>query len=198
MTPIGATMLASVAGMGAWGTVAWCLEARGVSGWSSWLLPGLGTLLPIATLCGLIYGTSTLAVGCAILSVSAIVDIATGLIYAPLARLALGAIFLAAVADGTLSASALGACAGMLSLAVPYLATSGRGLGLGDVRLGGAFGATVGADHLLCALGWACGLGAAFGVVTLIARSRRPVALPFAPFLALGAFLSLLQAGSQR
>lgn len=128
------------------------------------------------------------------LAVAAFVDARTGLIFARLSR-SLGIVVLAwSCSDGTIGEAAAGGCAAVLLLALPYVVTRGRGMGLGDVRLGIAVGATVGMSHVLVALGGACVLGATYGVIRLAAGdgSREPIA--FAPFLASGSTLAVLEA----
>lgn len=68
-----------------------------------------------------------------------------------------------------------------------YLLTRGRGLGLGDVKLGVAIGAGCGPGVGSAALGAAFVLGGIYASWLLATgRAARDAAIPFAPFLAAG------------
>jgi prepilin signal peptidase PulO-like enzyme (type II secretory pathway) len=118
-------------------------------------------------------------------AVAAITDVRTGRVFTPF-TLALGlAALVAAAADGDAPAAAAGMLAAGGALLALYVLTSGRGIGLGDVRLGCSVGAALGAVPALVALAWAFVLGGAFGVVLLVTkRAQRNSAIPFAPFIA--------------
>jgi leader peptidase (prepilin peptidase)/N-methyltransferase len=79
------------------------------------------------------------------------------------------------------------------SLLLLHVITRGRGLGLGDVKLGTAIGVGLGPAAGLAALGGAFILGGAYASWLLATRraSHRD-ALPFGPFLATGTVLAAL------
>jgi leader peptidase (prepilin peptidase)/N-methyltransferase len=127
---------------------------------------------------------------------AAIIDVRTGLIPDRLTRtttlLALGL----AASSGAAPAACTGACAVGGALLGLHLLSRGRGMGLGDVKLGTAIGAGFGVAAGVAALGVAFVAGAAYAAWLLATRrARRGDAIPFGPFLAAGAltaaFLSL-------
>jgi leader peptidase (prepilin peptidase)/N-methyltransferase len=68
-----------------------------------------------------------------------------------------------------------------------------EGMGLGDVKLGGAIGAMLGPGLALFSFGLAIAAGAVTGVALLALRLRRRMEyLPFGPFLAVSALVVLL------
>ncbi len=97
----------------------------------------------------------------------------------------------------------LGAAAGFAVFLVIY--TLG-GMGGGDVKLMAGFGALIGIDHLVAASLWVSGCGALLACGFLAAESlrrlagrgpakaRRLEAIPYAPAIAVGVWLSLLGA----
>jgi leader peptidase (prepilin peptidase) / N-methyltransferase len=118
--------------------------------------------------------------------VAAVVDARTGFIPNPVTRTTAVTALLLALPSGFTQA-ALGAClAGGVLLAL-HLLTRGRGLGLGDVKLGAAIGAGLGPWCGIAALGAAFVAGGAYAAF-LIARGRagRHDAIAFGPFLAAG------------
>lgn len=107
----------------------------------------------------------------------------------PTSAIALGL----ALASGLALTAFWGALAVGGSLLFLYVVTRGRGLGLGDVKLGTAIGVGLGPAAGLAALGGAFVLGGVYASCLLGARraSRRD-ALPFGPFLAAGSLLAAL------
>jgi prepilin signal peptidase PulO-like enzyme (type II secretory pathway) len=92
-------------------------------------------------------------------------------------------------------ATLAGAAAGGGVLLLLHLATRGRGLGLGDVKLGACIGAGLGAGAALVAIGTAFIAGACAGTLLLaLRRARRGDRIAFGPFLALGTFLAMAAA----
>ncbi len=123
----------------------------------------------------------------------------------PLAALAAGLLFNTMVSGwrGAVS-SLLGAAAGFAVFLVFYAL---GGLGGGDVKLMAGFGALVGIDHLLAAALWVAGCGALLACGALagqwlwnhsFGRRGRPSpslqAIPYAPAIAVGVWISLLAA----
>ena len=119
--------------------------------------------------------------------VAAVVDLRTGLIPDVVTRATALVALGCAVANGIIPLACGGAYAVGGSLLVLHLLTRGRGLGLGDVKLGTAIGAGFGPAAGLVALGTAFVLGGAFASwLLLTGRARRGDAIRFGPFLAAG------------
>jgi leader peptidase (prepilin peptidase)/N-methyltransferase len=104
----------------------------------------------------------------------------------------------AAAADGSwghLRNAAIGGVAGFLVLLVIHVAVP-RGMGFGDVRLAGVIGMMLGwlgLRYLFLGLFLAFLLASVIGVALIVARLRsRKDAVPFGPFMALGAVLAVL------
>jgi prepilin signal peptidase PulO-like enzyme (type II secretory pathway) len=88
--------------------------------------------------------------------------------------------------------SVVGACAAAGSLFALHALSGGRGLGLGDVKLGAVIGAACGIWVAAYALGVAFIAGALFGLGGMACgRLRVGTRIPFAPFLGLGTLLAL-------
>jgi leader peptidase (prepilin peptidase) / N-methyltransferase len=125
--------------------------------------------------------------------VAALVDARTGLIPDAVSRgTALVALALAA-ASGFSAAAFAGAAAVGGVLLLLHLLTGGRGLGLGDVKLGIAIGVGLGAPLGVFALGAAFITGGAYAICLLATnRARRGDAVRFGPFLAAGTLAAAL------
>jgi prepilin signal peptidase PulO-like enzyme (type II secretory pathway) len=158
----------------------------------------LPLLLPIAaavtTCVASIAGISAPAVAAtAGVAVAGLVDARTGSIFDPLtismllASLALAAVS-GSVIDGCCGAAAVGAA--LLTL---HAISHGRGIGLGDVKLGAALGMALGVAGALTAIGLAFVFGGAYGVWLLATRrAQRDASIRFGPFIAAGTFATLL------
>ncbi len=73
------------------------------------------------------------------------------------------------------------------------LVTRGRGMGIGDVKFAGALGLIFGWPATAIVLAGGFIIGAVYGVLALLARTKTLAsAVPFAPFLALAAFIVFL------
>ncbi|HTW83424.1 MAG TPA: A24 family peptidase [Candidatus Sulfotelmatobacter sp.] len=119
--------------------------------------------------------------------IAAAIDLRTGLIPDPISGTTALVALAAAALNGTLPTALAGSVAAGGALWLLHAATGGRGLGLGDVKLGAAIGAALGPAAAFVALGAAFTFGALAGIALLLARrATRRSALPFAPFLALG------------
>ena len=119
--------------------------------------------------------------------VAAVVDARTGVIPDLLTRTTALAALGCAVANGLAPLACGGAYAVGGTLLALHLLTRGRGLGLGDVKLGTAIGAGFGPTAGMLALGAAFVLGGAYaGWLLLTHRARRGDAIRFGPFLAVG------------
>ena len=131
-------------------------------------------------------------VATAAICVAAIVDARCGYIFDPLAGAGLMATVAAAYACGSLTETALGAAAAAGALLAIHLATAGRGLGLGDVKLGALLGAGLGTYWGVAAIGAAFVIGAVVALGALCSgRSRAGDAIRFGPYLAAGTLLVL-------
>lgn len=87
--------------------------------------------------------------------------------------------------DGLEGAAIAGGAFGLI-----YLATRGRGMGLGDVKLAAALGLALQAASAVALVAASFIIGAAIAVPVLVAGSRgRRDALPFGPFLVIAAFV---------
>jgi prepilin signal peptidase PulO-like enzyme (type II secretory pathway) len=130
------------------------------------------------------------AMACAI--VCAAGDLATGLIFDSVTASAALMILLTALAVGSVPATAVGACVCAGSLLALYALTRGRGIGLGDVKLGAVIGAGCGGAGAIGAIGTAFVAGALWAVPLLVRKRVHPGdRVVFAPFLALGTIASL-------
>lgn len=126
-------------------------------------------------------------------AVAGIVDARTGSIFDPLTGAVLLISLALALLDGSSLESAGGAACVGGALLVLYLLTDGRGIGLGDVKLGIALGAALGASSGLTALAFAFIFGGSYGGWLLATqRAARDTAIRFAPFMAAGTFAALL------
>jgi leader peptidase (prepilin peptidase)/N-methyltransferase len=127
-----------------------------------------------------------------------LVDARTGLIPDRISRTTTVVTIALAAAGGALVMSCGGALAVGGTLFALYGVTRGRGLGLGDVKLGAAIGAGFGVTTGLIALGAAFIAGGAYaGWLLATGRGRRGDAIRFGPFLAAGALaMSFTSAGA--
>jgi leader peptidase (prepilin peptidase)/N-methyltransferase len=113
---------------------------------------------------------------------------------------------LAAVTIGPLEGAALpvspqdailGAAAGYVSLWLVFhafrLVTGKEGMGYGDFKLFGAFGAWMGWKVLPLIILLSAGTGAVFGIAMIVLKGRdRAAPMPFGPYLAAAGWLAML------
>lgn len=146
-------------------------------------LAGLGAVALVAAVRAPADATGAILLGG--IAVAAVADARTGLVFTPL-TLALGlGTLLCAVVEGTATRAGSGMLVVGGALFALHAFTSGRGIGLGDVRLGCTVGAALGALPGLITLAWAFVLGGAYGVILLATkRARGNSEIPFAPFIA--------------
>ena len=124
---------------------------------------------------------------------AAIADARTGLIPDAVTRTTALAALGCAIANGVAPRACGGAYAVGGALLGLHLLTRGRGLGLGDVKLGTAIGAGLGPAAGTVALGAAFVLGAAYASwLLLTGRARRGDTIRFGPFLAAGTVVAAL------
>ena len=143
---------------------------------------GLGVELGIA----LVYGSILLAISVIDLEHQLILNV---VVY-PALPLALALSLLSP--DPTIASAALGFAVGVAAVSIPFLIYR-QGMGMGDVKLGGLIGLMVGYPHVLVALLLAVVVGGVIASLLLVLRIKgRKDAIPFGPFMAAGAFVTLL------
>jgi len=91
----------------------------------------------------------------------------------------------------------IGAGVGLVALLIPVVATMGRGMGIGDVKMAALIGLTTGFGEVLVAILGGIILGGLAAIFLLVFKlKKRKEAIPFGPFLAIGAIVTLIW-GSQ-
>lgn len=122
----------------------------------------------------------------AIVTLAAITDMQTGFILDVITLPACVILLLLAALSDHLTMSICGALAGAGLPATLYAITKGRGIGLGDVKLGACIGAGLGALTTMYVFGVAFIVGAAAGVALVAAgRATRKTEIRFALYLAI-------------
>ncbi len=210
----------SVVGLGLWLVIRVVLpEERTLP--VDWRLPGLVVAAAVVAIAALLQQLAGLGLAVFIIAASTLlavsaVDLRWHII--PDSFLAVGSIGLVMVwgvaaagvwAGHSWSAAALAAPAGALGMGVAgmlflgtllfavHVTSGGRGLGMGDVKLGGFIGLLLGPLAGLWALFWGALAGAIAAALMLGFRWRRiGDAIPYGPFLALGAIIVLCTSGS--
>ena len=126
-------------------------------------------------------------------AVAGLADARTGAIFDPLTAGVLLAAGLLAIVQGSIVAGLIGFAGVGTALLFLHAVTAGRGLGLGDVKLGAVLGMALGPAAGFTAIGAAFVLGAGYGA-WLLARKRAHAGTPirFAPFIAAGTFAAIL------
>jgi len=93
---------------------------------------------------------------------------------------------------GTMLSSLAGGGIGLVAMALPFI-ISRRGMGMGDVKLGALVGLMTGYPLVLVALLLSVITGGLVGAILLAFKiKKRKDAIPFAPFLATSAMVTLL------
>jgi leader peptidase (prepilin peptidase)/N-methyltransferase len=129
----------------------------------------------------------------AAVGVGAVTDLRSGAICDPLTAALAGTALVAALARGHLTAALAGAVSAGGALLALHVATRGRGIGLGDVKLAAGVGAGLGAPLGLLALALAFVAGGMYGTWLLATnRARRGDTVRFGPFVAGGTTVALL------
>jgi leader peptidase (prepilin peptidase)/N-methyltransferase len=190
MTPLAGEALALGTAAVGWSVAAHAARRRGVA---LGKLPG-GALAALAIVLALHPPAAAAgAVALGGIAVAAISDARTGLIFTPLTQLLGLATLTAAAFDGAPGPAAAGLLVVGGALFALHAITSGRGIGLGDVRLGCALGAGLGAAAGMTALGWAFVIGGIYGTALLVTRrAGRTSEIRFAPFIAVGTLAASL------
>ena len=158
-------------------------------GWWAIRPDGIPALLPLL----LILGSAGVALFFIDLEHHRLPDV----IVLPLYPVTVAGLAVAGVASGEwpLLSVAVGVGAWLVVIGGLWLLTGGRGMGFGDVKLAPILGATlgwVGVMPAIVAIFAAFGLGAIVGLALMAARrAGRRSALPFGPFLLVGALVGL-------
>jgi len=161
------------------------------------LLPVLaGVAAGAAAFAGLPAPAVTASAGAA---VAGVVDARTGSIFDPLTAAILLAALALAVVDGTVANGFYGAAGAGGALFLLHAISSGRGLGLGDVKLAAALGMSLGPAGGLTAIAAAFVAGGGYGAWLLATRrASTGTTIRFGPFIAAGTFVALLAPLAQR
>jgi leader peptidase (prepilin peptidase)/N-methyltransferase len=98
------------------------------------------------------------------------------------------------VGPGFLLSALLGGAVGFVLMLLPYLLTRGRGMGYGDVKLAAFIGLMSGFPLVVVALLVGIVVGGLVAVFLLVSRAvkSRKAAIPYGPFLAVGAMVALI------
>jgi leader peptidase (prepilin peptidase)/N-methyltransferase len=98
------------------------------------------------------------------------------------------------IGPGFVLSALLGGAVGFVLMLLPYLLTRGRGMGYGDVKLAALIGLMSGFPLVLVALLVGIIAGGLVAVFLLLSRAvkSRKAAIPYGPFLAVGAMVALI------
>jgi leader peptidase (prepilin peptidase) / N-methyltransferase len=132
-------------------------------------------------------------------AVAGVVDARTGSIFDPLTFALLAASLALSTCDGPVADGLFGAAGVGAALMFLHTLSGGRGLGLGDVKLGAGIGMALGLTSGLTAIALAFVFGGGYGI-WLLATKRATAGAPirFGPFIAAGTFVALLAPLSHR
>lgn len=132
-------------------------------------------------------------VATALATVCAATDMQTGYVFD---RVLLATVPFAAVAvwaDGTVGGALRASALAALLFGTLYVASRGRGIGLGDVKLAALLAACLGMQGALRSFVCAFVVGAAYGCLLLLRGATRRREVRFAPFLTLGSMFALVE-----
>jgi leader peptidase (prepilin peptidase)/N-methyltransferase len=98
------------------------------------------------------------------------------------------------IGPGFVLSALLGGAVGFVLMLLPYLLTRGRGMGYGDVKLAALIGLMSGLPLVVVALLVGIVVGGLVAVFLLLSRmvKSRKAAIPYGPFLAVGAMVALI------
>ncbi|HEY8321112.1 MAG TPA: A24 family peptidase [Candidatus Baltobacteraceae bacterium] len=148
---------------------------------------GIVALGAVASLACFLRGDPAGAALCAGSGICVVTDIRHGVVLDSVLLVSTLAIGFVAVESKHAPAAALGCAAALCAMGL-VLALSRGAMGLGDLKFAGVIGLALGVDRGLLALAIAFAAGGLVAAVLMAAgRVRRGQALPFAPFLAIGA-----------
>jgi leader peptidase (prepilin peptidase)/N-methyltransferase len=126
-------------------------------------------------------------------AVAGVVDARTGSIFDPLTAAVLFASLALSALDGSLADGLNGAACLGGALLFLHALSGGRGLGLGDVKLGAGLGMALGFSAGVAAIALAFVFGGAYGTWLLASkRASAGASIRFGPFMAAGTFVALL------
>jgi leader peptidase (prepilin peptidase)/N-methyltransferase len=155
------------------------------------LLPVAVAVAAGAAACGGAHAAAIAATAGA--AVAGFVDARTGLIFDPLAAALMIAAFALTALDGSLSDGLAGAASVGGGLLFLHALSGGRGLGLGDVKLGAGLGMALGFTGGIAAIALAFVFGGGYGTWLLATRrASAGASIRFGPFIAAGTFVALL------
>ena len=127
-------------------------------------------------------------------AIAAATDLQTGYVFDRVLAWSCTALVVASALSGDIAHALVGAVAGAGLLALPWLCTRGRALGLGDVKLAGVLGFGLGVPSVFSALWFAAVSGGAVAAILLVLRrANGKTEIRFAPFLALGLGYAILE-----
>ena len=145
-----------------------------------------------ASLAGRHGATITAACLVAVCAIATWTDLETGLVFDRVLALAAIPLVVEACIRSRCPDAALGALLASAPIALPFLWTRGRGMGLGDVKLSALIGFALGSSGALIAIWCASIAGGVFAVsALLLGAANRKSEVRFAGFLALGACCAL-------
>jgi leader peptidase (prepilin peptidase) / N-methyltransferase len=176
----------------AWGAALWTIAKRAavrrrlVLGASSqaWAAAAI-----VATSCIAALPDATLSacIGLAAIAIAAVVDAESGYIFDPLIVAGIAGIAASAITEGRGVASVYGLIVAGGSVLCIWVASRGRGLGLGDVKLAALVGAAFGALGGITAIGLAFIAGSAGAIFQIIAgKAHFGMSIRFGPYLLAG------------
>jgi prepilin signal peptidase PulO-like enzyme (type II secretory pathway) len=126
-------------------------------------------------------------------AVAGVVDARTGSIFDPLTAAVLATSLALSALDGSIGNGLAGAAAIGGALLFLHALSAGRGLGLGDVKLGAGLGMAFGFSGGITAMALAFIFGGAYGTWLLATRrASAGASIRFGPFISAGAFAALL------
>jgi leader peptidase (prepilin peptidase)/N-methyltransferase len=127
----------------------------------------------------------------AIAGAAAISDLQCGYVFDRVLLTGGAALIAVEAARGGFVEASLGGAGAAAALAVPWALSRGRGMGFADVKLAGVLGCGLGLYGGMRALWFGFVIGAIAAAISIaLRRHSRGGAIPFAPFLALGAMIS--------
>jgi len=163
--------------------------------WSSSIVHVVGLAVAIAAALSINNAYAAIAVGVLIaaLCVSFVTDVRYGLIFDVVTIPC--ALFLGTFAwfEGTLVQALWGGATCAAIILLIFLMSTGRGIGLGDLKLAACIGLALGVRYGVIAVGLAFIAGGVHGTALLLTRcAKKGDALRFAPYLALGSGLAIV------
>ncbi len=125
--------------------------------------------------------------------VCAATDLQSGYVFDRVLLAGGAGLLLANLSGGTVAGAFAGSASGCFIPLALHTVTRGRGLGFGDVKLAALLGGACTPHRALASIGMACIAAGIVGCVLLATRRRtRRDDMPFAPFLALGSYATMI------